>query len=69
MAKYLNAKELRKKSSEQLSKLSSEKREELRHARFQHASRSIKNYRSMNVMRREIARIETIKKENNSSKA
>jgi len=60
MAKYTTAKELHKKNGEQLSKLLSERREELRHTRFQHASRSIKNQKTMLNLRKEIARIQTV---------
>jgi len=60
MAKYVTAAELRKKDASELKKLLAAKREHLRHLRFSHATRSIKNVREMSVVRREIARIATI---------
>lgn len=60
MAKHVTAAELRKKDGPELVKLLAARREHLRHLRFQHATRSIKNFREMNDVRREIARIVTI---------
>jgi len=60
MAELLTTKELRTKSLEQLQALLSERREKLRHLRFQVSSREVKNNQELKFSRKEIARILTI---------
>ncbi|MDP2933901.1 MAG: 50S ribosomal protein L29 [bacterium] len=60
MAELLTTKELRTKSLEQLQTLLSERREKLRHLRFQVSSREVKNNQELKFSRKEIARILTI---------
>lgn len=60
MADLLTTKELRTKSLEQLQALLSERREKLRHLRFQVSSREVKNNQELKFSRKEIARILTI---------
>lgn len=55
--------EIRKKSDKELHKLLAEKRDELREVRFKVASRQFKNYKKLNVIKKDISRILTIMKE------
>lgn len=59
MADKLTPKELTGKSPEQLEKILAERREKLRHLRFQVFSKEVKNIREIRFVRREIARILT----------
>lgn len=55
----MNTHAVQKQSSQELQRAISEKREELRAARFQLANGKLKNMRLLRALRREIARLET----------
>jgi len=59
----MKAEELRKKSKLQLQKLLKEKRERLRQLRFDLASKKLKNYREIRQIKKDIARILTVLRE------
>ena len=68
MANFLKAKELRKSTKDQMEKMLKEKRERLRHLRFQVASKQVKNHRELRFLKREIARISTLITEGTAAK-
>jgi len=59
----MKAEELRKKSKLQLQKLLKEKRERLRQLRFDLVSKKLKNYREIRQIKKDIARILTVLRE------
>lgn len=60
MAEFLQTKDIRSKTGEQLGKMLSERQEKLRHLRFQVSQREVKNNQALKFLRKEIARIQTI---------
>jgi len=63
----MKAVELRKKTKKELNKLLTEQRERLRALRFDLASGRVKNVKEISQLKREIARIFTLLKENKES--
>jgi large subunit ribosomal protein L29 len=63
---FMEAKELREKTQEELKKLLAEKRESVRKVRFDIAVKQAKNNRDLRKDKREIARILTLISENKS---
>ena len=61
--KPLKAKTLRAKSSAELVKLSQERRAELFKGRFDHYTGQLRDHASIRIIRRDIARIETVLRE------
>ena len=61
--KPLKAKALRAKSSDELIELSQEKRGELFKSRFDHYTGQLSDHASIRIIRRDIARIETVLRE------
>lgn len=59
----MKAKDLRKKSKEELQKILQENRDKLRKIRFDLTSGKIKNFKEIDFLRKDIARILTILKE------
>ena len=59
----MKAEELRKKSKLQLQKLLKEKRERLRQLRFDLTAKKLKNYREIRQIKKDIARILTVLRE------
>lgn len=60
MSEAISVKELNNKTPEQLHNLLAEKREKMRHLRFQISSREVKNNQALKYLKKEIARILTI---------
>lgn len=60
--------EFRKKSQEELEKLLKDNRRKLLELRFQKSGGRVKNVRQLQVVRRDIARILTLRKEKESEK-
>ncbi len=63
----MKAAELRKKTKNELNKLLTERRERLRVLRFDLASGRVKNVKEISQLKREVARIITLLKENKES--
>lgn len=58
--------DIRKKTNKELQKLLAEQRDELREVRFKVASRQFKNYKKVNQIKRDIAKVLTVFKEKSS---
>ncbi len=63
MTEFHSVKDLNSMTLDQLQTLLAQRREQMRHLRFQVASREVKNHRQLRFSRREIARIETVLKQ------
>ncbi len=64
----MKIKEVRQKSDKELQKLLATLRDKLRDLRFKTASKQIKNYKEMEQIKKDVARISTVMKERKLAK-